>query len=187
MKAIHLDKGDMTDEMERLFKAGFPGYNGRKFKVRGVSGTVSVRSYWDGGSRDYYAFVRADGASMAAPTSHPIFDKVDGVDGVEIPNGSVLIQHSIFCGKDSGLTMLVPESRLAAYLPKPADDLTPDELIVLELTAGLKAFARRERAAERGIDAAQWQALVTGLADKGYLRANGAITPKGRNASPDRY
>ena len=180
---IHLDHKDMPEEARRLFRLAFPSYNGRKFKLLGVDGPISVRSYWSGGSRDYYVFVRADGETLSAPTSS-WFDNVTGVDSVTIPDGCAVVQHSIFCGKDTGLTLIVPQDRIALFQP-PAVGLTETERHVLGITSCLKPFARRETAAMKGINGYEWEETVKVLAARGLLRKNGSITPAGRNAVQD--
>lgn len=178
MKTIHLDPKTMPEEARRLFRLGFPSYAGRTFKIRGVSGPVDLRSYWDGGSRDYYAVVRADGAALSVPTQSAYDRALAGAEAFTIPNGVVVVEHSIFCGKDAGLTLIVPEERLAAFLPLPAQSLTDEQEVVLHLTATRIPAARRP---ESGMTDARWAEVVASLVELGLLRRNGSITPEGRN------
>lgn len=179
MKTIHLDPKTMPEEARRLFRLGFPSYAGRTFKIRGVSGPVDLRSYWDGGSRDYYAVVRADGAALSVPTQSAYDRALAGAEAFTIPNGVVVVEHSIFCGKDAGLTLIVPMERLAHYLPATeGPGLTDEQAVVLHLTATLIPAARRERS---GMTNERWAEVVAELAAMGLLRRNGAITPEGRN------
>ena len=102
-----------TDKtLKSICKAAFPSYNGRKFKVsplRTPESTFSVASYWDGGSRDYFSFV-ALSDSMCASSEVPAqsaFDRpIAGADRVQLPKGIVCVRHSIFCGKDTGCTVI---------------------------------------------------------------------------------
>lgn len=182
---------DPPPELANIFKVAFPGYKGRTYSLRTADGPVSVRSYWDGGSRTSYRFVRADGQVISAPTSHPIFENhIIGVDSVTIPPGIVLVEHSIFCGKDMGLTAVIPSDRIAGYLP-PVETVTDLEGIVLAYTSALKntyggekniRFTRANR--EHSITAEEWSIAQTALVARKLLRKNGAITPEGRNAVP---
>lgn len=191
MKRDTLFFTDPPPELARIFKFAFPSYKGRKFKLRAQDYPVSVRSYWDGGSRTQYRFVRADGQVISAPSSHPIFENhISGVDSVTIPHGVVLVEHAIFCGKDMGLTAVIPSDRIAGYLP-PAETVTTQEGIVLAYTSALKntyggqkniRFTSANRS--EGITAEEWETAKLALIERKLLRKNGAVTPEGRNAVP---
>ena len=92
-------------EVRQLAKVAFPNFRGRKFYVNRTE-SVNARSYWDGGSRRYFVFVRlADRARLPMPTSHPVFDAIaPSVEHLEIPAGAVCVEHHVFCGKDAGVT-----------------------------------------------------------------------------------
>jgi hypothetical protein len=98
--------------LKAICKAAFPEYKGRKFRLsplRSPESTVNVCSYWDGGSRDYFAFVAlADGlpASCEVPVQSAYDKPIEGADSVQLPKGIVCVRHSYFCGKDSGLTVI---------------------------------------------------------------------------------
>ena len=53
MKIYNIDKPDET--IRKIVQAAFPDYSGKKFKLS-TSIPSRLDSYWDGGSRDYYAF-----------------------------------------------------------------------------------------------------------------------------------
>jgi len=185
MKTIHFDPSTMPEEARAIFAHAFPGYTGKKFKLRPVSGPVNVCSYWSGGSRDYYAIV-SQVEKFDVPQQSQFDQQLKGADSVTIPEGACIVQHSIFCGKDHGLTIIIPAERAAALLPAAGPDLTTDQLTVLGITARLKAFARRETAEREGINAERWAEIVDSLKPLGLLRSNGSITPAGRNVAPDR-
>ena len=187
MNTIYLEPRDMPEEARRIFRAAFPAYKGKTFKVCYANGPISVRSYWDGGSRDYYAFVNlANMATMACPTSSH-FDNVTGVDSVEIPSGSVCVEHSIFCGKDAGLTIICRESESTKFLPATAE-VTPDVAIVLQYSneyknsyGGETGIRFKYASRETGITRDRWDAAKSEAIALHLLRKNGAITPTGRN------
>lgn len=92
-----------SDFVKELCKRAFPSVNGRKFYVEISERPRKLKSYWDGGSRDYYRVVNlVSGAIFEPPTLEPFGDKVEPY----IPSaGYALVEHSIFCGKDSGRTV----------------------------------------------------------------------------------
>lgn len=103
-----------------LAKAAFPDYRGRKFRLVVDADPIDVRSYWDGGSRDYFRFVNLATAAMAEVPAQSAFDKpINGAERVELPPHVACVRHSYFCGKDSGLTV---------FLPKPATVTEPAAL-----------------------------------------------------------
>lgn len=96
-----------------LFSRAYPQYRGRKFYMEVRETPIDVRSWWDGGSRDYFVFVNlATGAVSQQVPAQSGFDKpIDGADRVSLPVGFACIRHSIFCGRESGLTIIVrPEN-----------------------------------------------------------------------------
>ncbi len=88
----------------------FPDYRGRKIKIRPADKVTLHDLNWSGGSRSQYrtctiagyAIGSADRYNMAAPWAH----QAEGAS-VPIPQGVVVVRHSIFCGKDTGLTIYV--------------------------------------------------------------------------------
>ena len=177
MHAIHLNPKTMPEEAARLFRQAFPAYRGQHYKIRGVT-AVDLRSYWDGGSRDYFTIVCVDGRSLPVPVQSAYDKAVAGADSFIIPDGFAVVEHSIFRGKDLGLTLLVPEQRLAHYLPAETHSLSDEQEVVLYCTATLIPSARRERS---GMTRERWDTVKSELVQLGLLRANGSITPEGRN------
>lgn len=117
---IYLDKLD--EPLASVARVAFPGYHGRKFRL--VSATeLDVRSYWSGGSRDYFTCV--DLATMRTLSMPPqsAFDRpVAGADRAPVPEGYIWVEHSIFCGKDTGLTFHVNPANLTKMLPGQSDE-----------------------------------------------------------------
>lgn len=104
-------------ELMRLAKAAYPNYGGRKFKVENQIHALDVADYWDGGSRDYFVFVDIrDGRTMAMP-SQGLNDKpVKGANEVWLPEFCACVIHSYFCGKDCGITVILPHGVQVAEL-----------------------------------------------------------------------
>ena len=193
-KPHHISKPEGL--VDKVFRAAFPSYRGKKFKLV-TTERLDVRSYWDGGSRTVYVGVDLSTlATVRAPSSHPVFDPAgQGSTTVSLPLGAVIVGHSIFCGKDMGLTVYVNPEQLATsnLIPKPKE-VSEDEGIVLKYTSAYKNtyggqtnLRFKEATRSTKITAERWEAAKVTLIERGLLRKNGSITPEGRNAAPDRY
>ena len=188
MTTIHLEP---TAEIKRMAKLAFPNYTGRKFKLNNSGRPVNVTSYWDGGSRDYYAAVNlTTGESLAVPQNGTPFDGGPiEPNGVRVPAGFVIAEHSIFAGQDMGITFHVDPETATAFLPAPVE-LTSDETRVLECTRSLKssyAGIKNYRFHQSGLTREAWDAASNSLKSRKLLNKAGAITTAGRNALPSRY
>jgi hypothetical protein len=104
--------------VKAIAKAAFPGYKGRKFYFAVQSAPLDCRSFWDGGSREYFRFVRlADGAvSQEVPAQSGFDRKISGLDAVMIPEGFACVSNRIFQGIDCGLTVTVNPANAAKLL-----------------------------------------------------------------------
>jgi GNAT superfamily N-acetyltransferase len=189
---IHLDRPDPL--FASLVSAAFPSYRGKMFKLRtmtpGADGICreNLAGSWSGGSRDTYAIVRlADRAHVAIPAQSAFDAPIAGVTAAPIPPGCVVVKHTIFCGKDLGITVLVAPSDVNGFALPAAVELTPTEAAVLDITGSLKSFARDDERQRRGIARADYEAAKEALITRGLLNKAGAITPAGRNARPSRY
>ena len=194
MNTIYLDANMVPATLRR-------GYDGKKFKAH-VCETMTIpmtAGLWDGGSRDKYSVIRlADGAEIepinhnAAPWNRERRDVT-----VQLEPGIAVVEHSMFCGKDMGLTFYVHPSNAAQLLPRPSGELTPHEKLVLIATRSLKSsYAGRDRYdnaqgeyhCEKALagapypSRAQWDEAKQSLIGKGLLNKAGAITTAGRNA-----
>jgi hypothetical protein len=106
------------DFVRRLVSRAYPSYRGRKFRLEVSEHPINCASYWDGGSRDYFVFVNlATGeVSQQVPVQSAFDKKLSGADAVELPVGFACIEHSIFCGKDIGITIHVRPENAAKLL-----------------------------------------------------------------------
>ena len=182
----HIDKPDET--IRNIVNTTFPSYKGRTYTLS-TNVPSQLNSYWDGGSKDSYIFYElSTGKTFHVATNHPFFERENPRDLKALPPGVILVCHSIFCGKDMGITIYADEMSLAPLLP-PKTDVTDDERIVLTYTARLKNtyggetnIRYRNAKRDTGISPERWNAAKSQLIGKGLLRKNGAITPQGRNA-----
>jgi hypothetical protein len=158
---------------------------------------------WDGGTRETYRLVDlATGDEMPASDDFAPPDNSRKDREIVLKPGYAVIRHSVFCGKDTGLTFYVHPSNAAAMLPASVE-LPGFEKMVLEATCALKAsYGGRDRyemakdnsrwehyRAEYGLadgaafpTRAQWDEAKASLIAKGLLNKAGAVTVKGRNA-----
>ena len=94
-------------EIKRVCKLAFPEYRGRKFRYDTRIPT-DLSSYWDGGSRNSFAFVELKTGKVApVQSNHPFFEAGRPSELKSLPAGFVVVEHSIFCGKDMGMTVYV--------------------------------------------------------------------------------
>lgn len=99
--------------VKRLLAATFPTYRGRKIKARLWRGPMRLQNYWDGGTRSYYVAVRInDGAVSDFGTDNPFMRSAH--EPVDLPVGVILVEHTYFCGKDTGLTVWARQESLGA-------------------------------------------------------------------------
>ena len=187
MTTIHLDKVDGT--LANVARAAFPSYTGRKFRLQ-ANETIDVRSYWDGGSRDYFTFVRVADLKVGAVPAQSAFDQpLTGAEVAPIPPGFICVEHSIFCGKDAGLTFHVNPVDITPMLPVQID-LTWAERVVLKSTGykssynGVSNYRETIAREESGISSGEYQTAKAALIARGLLNKAGAITTDGKNAAP---
>ena len=171
--------------------AAFPGYKGRKFKVEPFNGEFTFQgNYWSGGSRNYYKVLSlANFLEVELPRQNPLRDA--GPITTNIPKGICVVEHSIFCGKDHGITIHVHPENMAKLLPAGETELSREERIVLVATRSYKnSYAGEtncrflEARRETGIDEGDYEAAKESLFTKGFLAKHGKsyrITNEGRN------
>jgi hypothetical protein len=177
------------------------GYTGKRFRAI-VCESVFIPSHaglWDGGSRTTFEAIhlssgetRAASDNMSAP-----WDNARKDQRIALRDGFAIISHSIFQGKDMGLTIYLHPNNAVAILP-PSIELNPLERLVLEYTMGRKAsyngrdrfdmllddlsYSKDRKGLESTPTRDHWNAAKDSLIAQGFLNARGAITNKGRNA-----
>ena len=110
----------------------------------------------------------------------------------ELPLNCALGRHSIFCGRDRGITLFVHPDNLRSFQLEAPDTLSFDEKLVLVCTRCYKpsyAGRKNNRLYEAqhyfpGFTEELWEAGKASLQAKGLLNKAGAITNDGRNAVP---
>lgn len=174
-----------TDESVRAIAlAAFPAYRGRTFSIRAAESVSLHGTYWDGGSRNSYALVDADGRTAKALPHYapPQFGGPREVVTVTLPEaGGFIVEHSIFCGRDHGLTVYAHPSVIAPLLPA-AVDLTEAERRLLILTSSLTSAGRKHWRERAHVSRETWDCIAGPLKTRGLLAKGGGITNEGRNA-----
>jgi len=115
MTPLGLMERTVTRKMVRsIIKAAFPAWKGRKLRLESAERCPKeIRSFWDEGSRDYFAFVRLhDMSTLQAGSNHPAFEPNRPSGLPFLPEGFALVRHSIFCGKEAGMTVWIAGHRI---------------------------------------------------------------------------
>jgi hypothetical protein len=120
-------KVSVTDPLvKRIVMATFPSYRGRKISIVPQRYPLNCKSYWDGGSRDYFAFLRLDTFAVAPMPAQSAFDRdIRGAESVTLPAGVICVEHSIFCGRDVGIRIHCNPENLVSMLPATHPALLP--------------------------------------------------------------
>ncbi len=138
---------------------------------------------WSGGTRElYFAVNLLNGESMELPGQRLYFDGRSKHIANLVP-GLVIVRHSVFCGRDSGLTFYLHPSNATAMLPAPTRELNAAERVVLYVSSAYIAKVRREYAARAGIDATAYDNAIASLQASGLMSKSKGLTVSGRNAS----
>ncbi len=178
---------NQLDTVKPIITATFPRYGGTTVQIKpSEQAPTQLDSYWDGGSKESYALYRLDTREvLSVHSNHPFFEPNQPRRLAALPANILLVHHTIFCGKDLGITIYGDLSHL---LPAPTLTATPEERIVLVATRSLKnsyggktGIRKREAMEETGITADAYDAAYAACITKGYLTHAGAITATGKN------
>lgn len=177
---FYVEKPDQL--LIKIIQTAYPGYKGRKIKIS-TDIPSNLSSYWDGGSRNYYVILRlSDLSSYPLPSNHPVFEPNQPRELFTLPPGFVVVQHTIFCGKDLGITIYANSADLTPYLPAKTE-ISELEKAVLYYTRSLKSsYNGQNRQEMSGIEKVDWDKTVILLKEKGLLGKRNEITTAGKNA-----
>jgi hypothetical protein len=119
---------DMTNSTKTTSKLArkialtcYPEYKGRKISVASAA-IYRMADYWDGGSRDYAIAYELESGRTGAPTG-AVHNPMNGAAHaeIEIPAGVAIVERSIFCGREVGITIYVnPAADKAGLLTEAA-------------------------------------------------------------------
>ena len=180
----HIEKPDSF--ISQLIGIAFPSYSGRKIKLS-TDIPDHLDSFWNGGSKNSFCFISSDFKKFSVPNNHPFYDNSNYRKLSTLPKNVFLIMHSIFCGKDSGITIFCNSEMISGLIPKTVS-ISNDEKIVLKFTdASVNTYAGitnlRFKNANRcnGISEMEWNIAKSSLISQKMLRKNGSITCAGKN------
>lgn len=167
------------------------GYAGRTFRARvHEAETIECTAMqWSGGTRStWLAFNPTEHQIRTiAPPRYPGPDHTTHT----IEPGWLVVEHSIFCGKDMGLTFHIRPDMAAGLLPATEGE-DPDVDAVCVATASLRnTYGKRtdiryqEAHAVTGITRERWEAATERAIAAKLLRRNKSITPRGRNRAQE--
>lgn len=112
-------------DVAKLVDATFPEYKGRKFRIV-ASTTVCLQELnWSGGTKSQYRAASFEGDYLGSADKFsllaPWANKAEGVV-VPIPHGTVVVEHTIFTGRDLGLRIWVHPSDMPRFV-KSAEEM----------------------------------------------------------------
>jgi hypothetical protein len=94
-------------QVAAIIEATFPEYKGRKIVIKPALFVYLAGLNWSGGSRSQYRACTLDGTRTGGADGynqrHPLNNRqVEGAQ-LPIPPGHVVVEHTLFCGKDIGI------------------------------------------------------------------------------------
>lgn len=99
--------GTALKSVKHIITATFPDYKGRKFFLQpSEKAPKELNSYWDEGSRSFYAFYNLDTKEVLhVHSNHPWFEKNQPNKLRALPDHVVLASYVISCGRECGVTL----------------------------------------------------------------------------------
>jgi len=170
------------------------GYSGRKYAFKAVEEVQMNSTYWDGGSRSTWTAVKLS-TRQVVPLPRfgpPQFGGPQSIPPIPLEQDMAIVEHSIFCGKDMGLTIYIHPSDSPQMITEP-DSATDDEKIVLAYKGlkntygGKKNIQYTEANRRYEITQGRWDIATESLKARKLLNKSGAITPSGRNIDTSPY
>jgi hypothetical protein len=94
--------------IKSIVKQVFPSYRGRKITVTYNPPPKVLDSYWDGGSKDFWAFYDlASGQVLNITSNHPFYEPSKPRDLEYLPENVLLLNNVCFCGKWIGVRVYI--------------------------------------------------------------------------------
>jgi hypothetical protein len=180
-------------DIVRLAQRAFPDYNGKKFEIKVATHPINCSSYWSGGTRSFFRFMRLSDEQVTneMPQQSAFDPTVKGLDSVTLVPGLICLEHCLFCGKDMGIRIYYHQDNAPKQLEL-QQELSYDEKVVLYYTryykssyAGIKNYRLYEALRDAKITEERWNVAKDICLQKGYLNWQGAITNEGRNVIED--
>ncbi len=100
--------------IKRILKQALPDWKGRKVWVQFSPEVLIYDLNWSGGTKNTYIAVGVDGKMIpvpdAPPWGNPYEDKKVALPTSDSKSLFVMVQHVLFCGKDSGVIIFAHPS-----------------------------------------------------------------------------
>jgi hypothetical protein len=110
-------------DVDMIVRATFPEYRGRKIRVAAAEGVTLHDLNWSGGTRSQYRGASLSGQSLGNADRYNQLAPWDSrqIEGQRLPlvPGVVVVEHSMFCGKDTGLRIYVHPADMPRLLAAP--------------------------------------------------------------------
>ena len=105
------------EQVRKLLRESFPDYKGRKFYLEFKDRITVYNLNWSGGSKNEYAFFRADNKKAFVP-ARPPWDNPFEKQAFDLSPEVLVVEHCIFCGRDMGITVYAHPKLAARILPE---------------------------------------------------------------------
>jgi len=177
---LHLEKNQVP-----AFLRG--SYSGQMFKAKPCEEmTINPDAgLWSGGSRDIFSAIElSTGRSLPLPNQADApWSESRTERKITLRPNFAIVRHSVFQGKDLGLTFYVHPDDVARLIPSSAaSDLSETEIKVLAILRGVKSSYRPDYYSRAGIKPAQVEGIKARLLSLGLVDKRGAITVAGKTA-----
>lgn len=104
-----------------LVAATFPTYKGRTFRVRAATEIRLDDLNWSGGTRSQYRACTLSGQPLGSADRYNAMAPWDRnqIEGQTLPiaPGAVVVEHTIFCGTDTGILIIIHPDDMPKFLP----------------------------------------------------------------------
>jgi hypothetical protein len=118
MPSTKVSRADKS--IKQILAATYPEYKGRKISVSPAT-RYQLSDYWSEGSRNYAKAYNLATGTAASPEGavHTPFNSAAHAE-IRIPVGVLIVEHTIFCGHDCGITIYANPENLTKFLPAEA-------------------------------------------------------------------
>lgn len=102
-------------EVKDILRATFPDYRGRKFRIRFTERVWIHDLNASGGTINRYRALGVNGDMRTVPAPAPWANPYEGKDVTLTPD-FVIVEHSMFCGSDLGITIYAHPNHTPKWL-----------------------------------------------------------------------
>lgn len=194
------------EQVAAIVAGTYPDYRGSKIRVIAAETVTFQNLNWAGGTRSQYRACDLSGGPLGSLHKwnqvHPRDNAAEGGE-IRLPEGAAIVEHSLDCGKDTGLRIYIRPADMPNLLPARAELCRLERLVLIYTRCRKASYAGKDRYQQARDDAMygvseagtlgyksasgfptrlNWDAAKAALAERGLLTKAGAITNAGRNA-----